>query len=122
MGANVYLASNFHSSFTNLAFQFNNGMKRNIPILGFIIGALTPLIGFAVVYFIFRNGAQSIADFFNTYWANNKTFAKLMTLSLLANLAPFVYCNSKRFDYTARGIFVATMLYVVFIVLLMFVW
>jgi amino acid permease len=97
-------------------------MKRNIPVLGFIIGALTPLIGFAIVYFIFRNGSQSIADFAKAYWANNRTFAKLMTLSLLANLIPFVYCNSKRLDYTSRGIFVATMLYVVFIVLLMFVW
>jgi len=97
-------------------------MKRNVPILGFVIGALTPLLGFVIVYLIFRNGSQSLGDFFSNYWSNNRTFAKLMTLSLLANLAPFVYCNSKRLDYISRGIFVATMLYVVFIILLMFVW
>ncbi|MBL7713589.1 MAG: hypothetical protein JNL13_14040 [Chitinophagaceae bacterium] len=97
-------------------------MKRDVPVIGFIIGALTPLLGFLVVYLIFRNGGQSVENFISTYWSNNKTFAKLLTLSLLANLAPFVYCNTKRYDYVSRGIFIATMLYVVFIILLMFVW
>lgn len=97
-------------------------MKRDVPVIGFIIGALTPLLGFLIVYLIFRNGGQSVENFISTYWSNNKTFAKLLTLSLLANLVPFVYCNSKRYDYISRGIFIATMLYVVFIILLMFVW
>lgn len=97
-------------------------MKRNIPIIGFIIGALVPLLGYFIVYLIFRNGGQSLESFTTAYWSNNKTFAKIMTLSILANLVPFVYCNFKRYDYVSRGIFIATMLYVVFIVLLMFVW
>ncbi|GAA4451045.1 MAG: hypothetical protein QM743_11420 [Chitinophagaceae bacterium] len=97
-------------------------MRRDIPIVGFIVGALVPLLGFLVVYFIFRGGSQSLENFITNYWKDNRTFAKLMTLSLLANLIPFVYCNSKRYDYISRGIFIATMLYVVLIVLLMFVW
>ena len=97
-------------------------MRRNVPILGFIIGAIVPLLGFAVVYLLFRNPNQSLESFISVYWANNKMFAKLMTLSILANLIPFVYCNFKRYDYVSRGIFIATMLYVVFIILLMFVW
>lgn len=97
-------------------------MKRDIPVIGFIVGALTPMLGFFVVYLIFKNNGQSIENFIKAYWANNKTFAKLLTLSLLANLLPFVYCNFKRYDYISKGVFVATMLYVVLIVLLMFVW
>lgn len=97
-------------------------MKRDLPVIGFIIGAITPLLGFLIVYLIFRNGGQSIESFIATYWRDNKTFAKLLTLSLLANLVPFVICNMKRYDYTSRGVFTATMIYVVFIVLLMFVW
>lgn len=97
-------------------------MKRNIPVVGFIIGAIAPLLGFLIVYLIFRNGSQSLENFISNYWSNNKTFAKLLTLSLLANLLPFVYCNYKRYDYISKGIFIATMLYVVFIVLLMYVW
>jgi amino acid permease len=97
-------------------------MRRDIPVLGFIIGALAPVLGFIVVYLIFRAGSQSLEHFITSNWSNNKTFAKILTLSLLANLIPFVYCNYKRYDYISRGIFIATMLYVVLIVLLMFVW
>jgi len=97
-------------------------MKRDLPVVGFIVGALTPILGFLIVYLIFRNGGQSIENFVKAYWSNNRTFAKLLTLSLLANLIPFVYCNFKRYDYISKGVFVATMLYVVLIVLLMFVW
>lgn len=97
-------------------------MNRNSPILGFLIGAVFPLIGFVIVYFIFRNGSQSIENFVSNYWTSNKTFAKLLTLSILANLAPFVYFNAKRLDYLSKGVFIATMIYVVFIILLMYVW
>lgn len=97
-------------------------MKRDIPIIGFIIGALMPILGYIVVYLLFRSGSQSLENFTNANWSNNKTFSKILTLSLLANLLPFVYCNFKRYDYILRGIFIATMIYVVFIVLLMFVW
>jgi amino acid permease len=97
-------------------------MKRNVPIVGFIIGAILPLLGFFIVYLIFKSTGQSLSSFINSYWVNNKTFAKLITLSILINLLPFVYFNSKRMDYASRGVFVSTMLYVVFVLLLMFVW
>ncbi len=97
-------------------------MKRDIPVIGFIIGALTPVLGFFIVYLIFRNGDLSFENFIKATWPRNRDFAKLLTLSLLANLIPFVYCNFKRYDYISKGVFVATMLYVVLIVLLMFVW
>lgn len=97
-------------------------MKRDLPIVGFIVGALLPLLGFLIVFLIFKNGEQSVGDFIRSTWPNNKTFAKILTLSILINLVPFVYCNYKRLDYTSRGIFISTMLYVVFIILLMYVW
>ena len=96
-------------------------MKRNIPILGFIIGVLMPLVGFGVVFLIFRQG-NSLAGFFENVWINHQMLAKVLSLSILANLIPFIYCTNKRYDYTARGIFSATILYGVFILLLKFVW
>jgi hypothetical protein len=48
--------------------------------------------------------------------------SKVMTLSLLINLIPFLYCTTKRLDYTMRGIVIATMLYALFIILIKFVW
>lgn len=65
---------------------------------------------------------MSFDYFMNVLIKNNKEFAKVLTMSLLINLIPFVYCNTKRIDGAMRGIVVATMLYAVLIVLIMFVW
>lgn len=97
-------------------------MKRDTPIIGFIIGALLPIIGYLIVYSVFKAGSQSLSNFTQTYISQHKLFAKLITLSILINLIPFAYCNFKRYDYIARGVFIATMLYVVFVILMMFVW
>jgi hypothetical protein len=48
--------------------------------------------------------------------------SKVLTLSILINLAPFVYFINKRLDYALRGVFIATMLYALLIILIMFVW
>jgi hypothetical protein len=48
--------------------------------------------------------------------------SKVFTLSLLINILPFLFYTSKRLDYTARGIFIATMIYAVVIVFFKFVW
>jgi hypothetical protein len=96
-------------------------MKRNVPILGFVIGLLLPLLGFVIMYVLWSRGMT-----FSSFWAilirDHKVLARVMTMSLLINLIPFVYYNSKRLDYTMRGIVVATMLYAVLIFLIMFVW
>lgn len=96
-------------------------MKRNVPVIGFLIGAVVPMLGFLIVFLIFRQG-QTLGDFVDALIHNHQMFAKILTLSLIANLIPFVYCTNKRIDYTARGILIATMLYAVFIILLRFVW
>jgi hypothetical protein len=99
-------------------------MKRNVPIIGFIIGLLLPVLGFFIMYLWWGKGAHNMgfSEFVGRISDNHKEFAKVLTMSLLLNLAPFVYCNFKRYDYTMRGIVVATMLYAVLIVLIMFVW
>jgi hypothetical protein len=96
-------------------------MKKNIPILGFIMGALLPLLGLILVYFLKFRGV-GMDSFIKGFFADGKVAAKIMTLSLLINLVPFVYYTNKRLDHTARGIFIATMIYVMFILLLMYVW
>jgi len=96
-------------------------MKSNNPVLGFIIGALTPVVGFFIVFLIFRDG-QSLGGFLNWLMGSHQMLAKVMTLSVLANLAPFMIFTSKRMDYLGRGILSATIIYAVFIVLIKFVW
>lgn len=96
-------------------------MRRDSPITGLLIGLLLPILGFAIMYLLWGHGMR-FGYFMNVLMKNNKEFAKVLTMSLLINLAPFVYANTKRLDNLMRGIVVATMLYAVVIVLIMFVW
>lgn len=99
-------------------------LKRDIPIIGFVYGLLLPALGFMVMYLWWGKALHNMAfgEFMATFRNDHKSFAKVLTMSLLINLIPFIYCNSKRYDYSMRGIVIATMLYALLIVLIMFVW
>ena len=96
-------------------------MKRNSPIFGFIIGLLLPFVGLTIMYFLWGHH-DGFGSFIKSLTYQRGMASKVFTLSLLPNLIPFAYCNIKRIDLTMRGIFIATMLYVLPIVLIMFVW
>ena len=96
-------------------------MKRNSAAFGLIIGLFFPIVGFAVAYLIKYRG-MALGDLFTALTINHSDAATMLTYSILANLIPFSYFTSKRRDLTSRGIFIGTMLYVVLIVLLRFVW
>ncbi len=95
-------------------------MRLNQPIAGLFIGLFMPLLGFIVVYFIMGSGVP-----FSTYMErlshSSKAFATVISLSVLANLIPFLYFNSKRLDQAVKGIVIATMLYAVVFVYVKFV-
>ncbi|HEY9178280.1 MAG TPA: hypothetical protein VIN07_11335 [Flavipsychrobacter sp.] len=96
-------------------------MKRNVSLLGLIIGLLLPVVGIFIVYLIMYGG-NSFESFFNALKHNFDTAALVLSLSILINIIPFIYYTNRRLDLTARGILIATMLYAVVIVLLKFVW
>ncbi|XZF13382.1 hypothetical protein ACTHGU_16465 [Chitinophagaceae bacterium MMS25-I14] len=96
-------------------------MKRNVPVFGFILGAIFPLLGYLVVYLILGRG-QTFGAYTDMMLHNHKTLATAISLSMLANLIPFMYYTNKRLDHTARGILVATMLYALVFLLVKFVW
>lgn len=95
-------------------------MKFNQPIVGFLIGLVLPMLGLLVVYsLLFRHWDFGL--FWNAIWRDGKLAAKVISLSILANLIPFALFNRKYY-YFAKGIFIVSMLYVVLILLLRFVW
>lgn len=96
-------------------------MRINTPVTGFLIGLAMPILGFLVMYFLWGR-AESISQFLRSTYVLRDLGSKVYTLSILANLAPFVFFNTKRYDHAARGVFIVTMLYVVFIILFKFVW
>ena len=96
-------------------------MKKNVPLIGFVIGLLLPVLGFFIMSKIWGRGMR-FSYFLERVMADHKVAARVLTMSLLINLVPFLYFKTKRLDYTMNGVVVATMLYAVLDVLLMFVW
>ncbi len=96
-------------------------MKRNVSLLGLIIGLFTPMLGVLIMYLV-KFGGESFESFFRILTRNFDVAAMVLSLSILANVIPFIYYTNRRLDLTARGILIATMLYAVLIVLLKFVW
>ena len=80
-----------------------------------------PLIGLLAVYFA-KFSDVSLSYYCDVLYTNRKVASMAFTLAILLNLIPFLYCTNKRYDYTARGILVATVLYAVFIILIKYVW
>ncbi len=96
-------------------------MRLNVPITGFILGIFLPVIGMFIMYNLWGH-REGFFEFMSSLTKLKGMAAKVLTLSLLINLVPFVYFNFKRLDYAMRGVVVATMLYAVLIVLIKFVW
>ena len=104
-----------------LAYNFRYNMNKNLPILGFVLGAIFPVAGFYILSLAWGHG-MSLIEFWKQVHSDNKIFARVLTMSLLINLVPFLYYKTKRLEYTMNGVVVATILYAVYIVLLMYAW
>lgn len=96
-------------------------MRLNLPVTGFILGLLMPLLGLVIVY-SFWGQHEGLEPFVKSLFVLKDLAGKVFTLSLLANLIPFLYFNVKRMDYALRGVVMATMMYAVLIILIKFVW
>lgn len=96
-------------------------MKRNVSLLGFIIGAILPLLGVIIVYMLLFKGA-GMSDIVRNITRDFDVTAKVLSLAIIINVIPFIFYTNNRLDLTARGILIATMLYAVLIVMLKFVW
>lgn len=95
-------------------------MRLNQPIVGLVIGLIMPLLGLIAVYFFLGSG-MSFEDFLTRSASSGDFAGKVITLSVLANLLPFLYFNRRRLDYTVKGIVIATILYMVLFIYVKFV-
>lgn len=95
-------------------------MRINKPVVGFLLGLVLPVVGFFIVFLCLRN-TQSLSQFVGNMKLP-RIAAFYISLSLLANAIPFAIFNTRRLDYAARGVFIATMLYALVIIFFRFVW
>ena len=99
----------------------------HMRIIGFLSGLIAPFIGLIIMYFIWGSH-QGFGSFVQSLFRLPGMAGKVFTLSLLINLLPFAVFTSlrgerkKMGDEVSIGIFIATMLYVVAIVIIKYIW
>jgi len=85
--------------------------KKDNLKFGILLGILAPLLAMIVYYFWVFSGTISLSEYFYVLRKNKQLLTAISSISLLANAILFtVYINTHR-DKTARGVFVATLIY-----------
>jgi hypothetical protein len=92
-------------------------LKRDKFILGFILGLIGPIIGFIVIYFT-KYSYISFSEFLDFFLNDKRLITSVGTLSLLANAIIFaIYVHFNKYN-TFKGIFLATVIYGIAILVL----
>ena len=92
--------------------NFFSFIKKDNFLFGFILGLLAPFAGFAV----FKYNRLSSLSYFEALQyivlePGHRMLTVAISLSLLANAVLFTLYINARIDNTAKGIFVATLIY-----------
>jgi hypothetical protein len=84
---------------------------------GIILGVIGPLLAMFIYYIWVFSRTISIREYIYVLGHNKQLLTAISSLSLLANAILFtIYINTHR-DRTAKGVFVATLIYGVFVLL-----
>jgi len=85
--------------------------KKDNLKFGIVIGLIAPLLAMVIYYYWNFSRAMSISEYLYLLRTNKTLLTGVSSISLVANALFFtIYINTHR-DKTARGIFVATLLY-----------
>ncbi|HJU46021.1 MAG TPA: hypothetical protein VJ647_04510 [Chitinophagaceae bacterium] len=96
--------------------------KKDNLKLGIILGFLGPVLGLVIYYFAaFYTKHVGFAEFLGYLKQYRSLLTGVSSISLVANAILFtIYINSRR-DQTAKGIFIATLIYGIGVLVLKFV-
>jgi hypothetical protein len=89
--------------------------KRDNLKFGILLGVIGPLLAMVIYYFWVFSRTISLTEYFYVLSTNKQLLTAISSISLLANAVLFtVYINTHR-DKTAKGVFVATLIYGIFV-------
>ena len=92
-------------------------MKKDNLIFGLILGFITPLFGLTIYYFLgFYKHDVGVGEYLD-YFRQRKFLTAVGSLALIANTVVFSIYVNRRYQ-TARGIFAATMVYAIIVLLI----
>jgi hypothetical protein len=85
--------------------------KKDSLKFGILLGVLGPLLAMLLYYFWVFSRTISLSEYFYVLSTNKQLLTAISSISLLANAVLFtIYINTHR-DKTAKGVFVATLIY-----------
>ena len=95
--------------------------KKDNLRFGLVLGLVAPIISLCIYYFVKFYPLYPVSEFF-TFLRTNKTQITAVSVPcLVLNIALFtLYINSHR-DNTAKGVFVATLIYAIIALLFKFI-
>ena len=86
-------------------------LKKDHLKFGILLGILGPLLAMIIYYFWVFSRTISFSEYFYVLHTNKQLLTAISSISLLSNAVLFtIYINTHR-DKTAKGIFVATLIY-----------
>jgi len=86
-------------------------LKKDNLKFGILLGILGPMLAMVLYYFWNFGQTISIREYFYVLHTNKPLLTAISSISLFANAILFtIYINTHR-DLTAKGIFVATLIY-----------
>ena len=85
--------------------------KQDHVGLGLALGAVAPILGFVVYYFVKMFPVFTFREFLNLLLEQRNLITGVTSVSLLANAVVFtLYINAGK-DQTSKGVFLTTVLY-----------
>jgi hypothetical protein len=96
-------------------------LKKDNLRLGLLLGLVAPIISLAIYYFVRFYPTYPIREFFFFLRTNKQQVTAISVPCLVANIALFTYYINSHKDSTAKGIFVATILYAIAALLFKFI-
>jgi hypothetical protein len=95
--------------------------KKDNLRLGVLLGLIAPIISLVIYYFVKFYPTFSIRDFFYFLQTNKTQITAVSVPCLVLNIALFTYYINSHKDSTAKGIFVATLLYAILALVFKFI-
>ena len=94
-------------------------LKKDDIRLGMLLGFIAPLLGVVLYYFIaFASLHVSFSEFVGYLCHSKRILTGVSSISLIANAVLFTFYVNARKDKTIKGIFLATVLYGITVLLI----
>jgi hypothetical protein len=92
-------------------------VKKNKLVLGLALGFIMPLLGI-LLFYLLKARSTPLWEFLSVALQSKTFLTAMISLSLFLNAVVFTFYINKRLDKTAIGIFIATCVYALPVVII----